>query len=348
MTDFAVLTPYIVPASMPTKKVNLGDGIILRAIERRIGPFAPTRTFSSREAPSAAAMNQLRSAQFVVLAGANQLTDDFSVWPGATTADISASNLAFVPFGIGLHGEPERNRGFSENTRGIIEAIHERIEFSSWRCPRTVALLNEAFPRLRGRFLMTGCPALFDDPLLSGSRFVERQDSIAVTVTERGDFWDRESHLLRFVAGQFPRARKTLVLHQDFASPTAFERRFQSWTLMQPLLSKRMRLRNLAVRLGYRIEAPRSADELIRLYDGIDLHLGSRLHAHLHFLSRNKRSFLIAVDERPLGFAEFLKFPLVDYRDIGRHLAFDFEIVRENARATFATMQKFVTSIVSG
>src|ERR1041384_840193 len=108
---------------MPTKKVNLGDGIILRAIERRIGSFAPARMFTSRERPSANAMDQLKSAQLVVLAGANQLTDDFSVWPGATVAEIRASNLTFVPFGIGLHGAPERNRGFTENTRGIIEAM---------------------------------------------------------------------------------------------------------------------------------------------------------------------------------------------------------------------------------
>ncbi len=345
MNDFAVLTPYLVPASMPGKKVNLGDGFILRAIERRIGPFRSALTFTSREPPTSAGLAELSRAGVVVLGGANQLNDTFSVWPGASARDVKESGLTFVPFGIGLDGLPKKNRGFSGATREVIEAIHERIEYSSWRCGRTVALLADAFPHLRGRFLMTGCPVLFDQPLLEGSRFHDREQSVAVTVTERDDFWPRESAVLHFVAARFPSARKSLVLHQDFEPSTPFEMRYGSWRIAELFMSKRARLRNLARRLGYQIIVPSSADEAIHFYEGIDFHVGSRLHAHLLFLSRNKRSFLIPVDERPLGFAEYLKFPLVDYRDIGCHFNFDFEVVRENARAAYATMKKFVASI---
>ena len=39
---------------------------------------------------------------------------------------------------------------------------------------------------------MTGCPVLYDEPLLNGSRFADQAGTVAVTVTERGDFWNRE------------------------------------------------------------------------------------------------------------------------------------------------------------
>jgi hypothetical protein len=346
MTDgFAILSPYLIPPAMRKKKVNLGDGFILRAIERRLGTFENAHVFTSRAGPDSAALNLFRRMKGVILGGANQLDSRFSVWPGATARDLRESGATFVPFGIGINGEPEKDGAFSDNTQEVIEAIHERIEFSSWRCGRTTSALEAAFPHLKGRFLMTGCPVLYDAPLLEGSRFSDREDKVAVTVTERGDFWEREASLLKFVARRFPRSVRTLVLHQDFEPPTAFETWFGSWPGASLILSKRARLRVLARKLGYEIVAPATADACIRLYEGIDLHIGSRLHAHLLFLSRNKRSFLLPVDGRSAGFAEFLGFPLVDYRNIEPSLAFDFEIVRSTARKTFDTMELFVGSV---
>ena len=142
---FAILSPYLVPPWMRKKKVNLGDGFILHAIERQVGPFKKANIFTSRVAPDPIALDSLRSAKAILLGGANQLDDRFSVWPGATAADIRASSAPFVPFAIGLNGEPERNAALSDNTCEVIEAIHEQIEFSSWRCGRTVALAQRCF-----------------------------------------------------------------------------------------------------------------------------------------------------------------------------------------------------------
>ena len=77
------------------------------------------------------------------------------------------------------------------------------------------------------------------------------------------------------------------------------------------------------------------------------MHVGSRLHAHLTFISRNKWSFLTYVDDRCLGFSEFLDFPLIEPGDLNRHLEDDFEIIRSNAQKSFQTMQKFVGSLPS-
>ena len=114
-----------------------------------------------------------------------------------------------------------RTRAWSEETRAILRLIHERTEFSSWRCPHTVAYLHAALPELTDRCLMTGCPVVYDQPLLEGQAFHDGEASVAVTVTERGDFWARESKTLAFVAKRFPRARRHLVLHENFSPPSA-------------------------------------------------------------------------------------------------------------------------------
>lgn len=339
--DWTILSPYIIPPEMTGKKVNLGDGFILRGIERQIGAFKTDLIFSSRRPPTAHEFSTIRTVGTAILGGANQLSDDFSVWPGATGDDIRLSGIRFVPFGVGLNGIPSRNRGFTEAAKEVIAAIHERIEYSSWRCTRTVNLLERAFPELAGRFLMTGCPVLYDNPLLESESFSDREGSVAVTVTERGDFWDREVQTLEFVARHFRKARKTLVLHQVFDSVSSYE----TWPILNRLLGKRIQLRNLARGLGFNVFAPLSADELIAFYRSTDLHFGSRLHAHLLFLSLNKRSFLTSIDERSVGFAEFLGFPLVDPSSIEQELKFDFEIVRNNARQAYGTMRRFVASI---
>ena len=79
----AVLTPYLIPPSLQQQRViNVGDGFILRAVERRLGAFAPALAFTSREAPQADQLRRLDDCAAIIVAGANQLTDHYSVWPG--------------------------------------------------------------------------------------------------------------------------------------------------------------------------------------------------------------------------------------------------------------------------
>ena len=129
-----VLTPYPIPEPLREHKVeNLGDGFIVRAIERLVGTFAASRTFSPRIAPSPEALIVLAACPAVILAGANQLHDRYTVWPGLTAEWLRASNLRLVPFGIGLHGDPGHTAGLSDPTKAVLLALHERITFSSWR-----------------------------------------------------------------------------------------------------------------------------------------------------------------------------------------------------------------------
>ena len=344
---FAVLSPYPIPLELAGKKVqNLGDGFILRAIERRIGPLAPERTFSPRVPIAQKTRAMLDASRAVILAGANQLATNWTIWPGLTAAELRASTLRLVPFGVGLHGAPGHSERLSAATKELLLVLHERISFSSWRCPHTIELLTRELPQLAPQLLMTSCPVVHDQPLLDGQPFSSRRDHVAVTATERGDFHNRETAILDVVAATFPRSRRTLVLHQSWSPPTRLELlRHRFWPARPEQLDPYQRLRQHAVRQGFRVAAPTSADALLAFYRDVDVHVGSRLHAHLLFLSQAKRSWLVPVDGRAIGIAESLDFPLCQPETLSAALDFEFERVRSRAREHFVTMRRFVESL---
>lgn len=346
-SHLAVLTPYLMPDSLRGRKVvNVGDGFILRAIERLLGPFSAQRCFSPRVALTPNAEAALADAPAVILAGANQLNDRYTVWPGLTAQRIRESRLRLVPFGVGLHGEAGQTDALSNATKEVLTAVHEQLEFSSWRCPLTVAYLRQQLPGLASQLLMTGCPVVYDRPLLDGVPFARAARRIAVSVTERGDFWDRETSLIDAVARCFPNAHRVLVLHQNYSTPGRIEMMRHRWWPQSPSkLDDYQRLRQYAVRRGFSIVCPADADACIAFYESVDMHIGSRLHAHLLCLSRAKRSWLVPVDGRAIGMADFLRFPLCSPRALESELDFDFEAVREQAVKGYAVMQRFIATV---
>lgn len=346
-TAYAALTPYPIPVSLMGRKVvNLGDGLILQAIERLIGRFDANKLLSPRVALSSLEQAMLEESAAVILAGANQLNDRYTVWPGLTADRIRETGLRLIPFGIGLHGEEGYTDQLSPATRDILLALHERIEYSSWRCPRTIEYLKKELPQLEPQLLMTGCPVLYDHPLLSGQLFGKEANNVAVTVTERGDFWARETAVIDFVAREFKRTQRYLVLHQNYSPPGRFEHLANRWLPKSMLhLDNYQLLRRYAIRRGFKVICPPDAAACAAFYNQIDLHIGSRLHAHLYCLSRAKRSWLIPVDGRATGVAEYLGFPLCQPDNLGDYMDFDFEVVRNHAYKSYATMQTFLHSL---
>jgi hypothetical protein len=354
-TQAVALSPYLFPLVFRrhngglnfrwSSGFNIGDGFILRAIERRIGRFEKQNIISSRAEPSAASLRVLEQASQVVLAGANQLTDNFAPWPGFNLDFFQKSSTKFIPFGIGIDGRNVADVKLTDSAREVINKIHERISFSSWRCPQTVGFLEHEFPRLKGRFLMTGCPVTYDRPLLEAKKFHDGQDHIAVTITDRDDFMKRETATLDSLARLFPLARKTLVMHQRFQPASLLDQTPPGRALARSMSMNQVSIRDYARKLGYAIFIPRTADAAIQFYRTVDLHAGSRLHAHLLMLSQNKKTFLTHVDERATGMSRHFGFPICDPEKLDQYREFDFEIVRNNALRTFDVMQKFVDSI---
>lgn len=347
LNSTSVLTPYVIPKELQGRKVvNIGDGFILRAIENHIGRFLPAKIFSPRIEPTPEVMSIMLRSPAVILAGANQLNDNFTVWPGLTGEKIREKKIRLIPFGIGIHGEPGKSISLSEQTKDVLRAIHESIEYSSWRCPNTLQFLKQELPELAPQLLMTGCPVVYGRPLLGGAAFKGRTRRVAVTVTERHDFWSRETSIIDFVARTFPRAQRFLVLHQNFSPPQRLEYMRHRWLQKKEVpTNPYAKLRWYAAQRGFRILAPRDSDSAIKWYENIDFHIGSRLHAHLLCLSLAKRSALVPIDERSTGIANAFGFELYNPADLDHIFNFDFETIRTHAIEHYNSMQLFVRSL---
>jgi hypothetical protein len=344
-----ILTPFLTPfvQDVPSRvrrreRANVGDGFILAAIGHLIAPITVDHLFSSRVPITDAHIQQINKTDFVLLAGANQLDDQFTIVPGMTPELFRRITVPVIPMGIGLHGQPSRNRRMSPTTAKLLRMMHERISFSSWRCPRTVQYLLQNLPELAPKALMTGCPVQFQPPLLAGAPFTRPMSRLAVTVTDRGGkFWTRETALLKFVAHTFPNAQRILALHQDFRD---FKPPFKVKHLWSPPRHARQ-LHKLAESLGYELFFSIEPKDFFNLYQSVDGHFGSRLHAHLYLLGQTKASYLMGVDDRAAGIAESSDFPLYDAKSFEGYASYDLERYRSRVRAIWPVMQQFLQGL---
>ncbi len=344
--SYSVLSPNIIPPEMQNaRKSNIGDGFILYRILQLLHPHECRHILTSRKNLSDDDIRKINATKGLILAGTNQLTDFFSIVPGLTLNQLSRIEVPIIPFAIGINGHRKQNMKMSNLTKTVLEEIHNRIKYSSWRCGLTIDYLVKHIPSIEHKLLITGCPVIYDENLLSGLPFSNKTGKIVVTVTERDDFWDREIKTIDFVARRFKDSEKILSLHQVFEGPTM-------WNFVISFIGRRkiyrhkkkvMALRAYAKDKGFDIFVPKNVEECWEFYKNCDMHIGSRLHAHLFFLSQAKRSFLTYVDERMTGFSRDLGFPLCDYHSFDAYLGYDFEIYRANSIRLHQTMQKFVT-----
>lgn len=348
--SYSVITPYIIPPELRHKKVvNIGDGFILNSLTQLLLPNECKYLFTSRKPLSDSDIHKINSTKALILAGANQLNDNFTIVPGMDVNKLEKINIPIIPFGIGIHGIQKQNQRMSELTKNILKVIHEKIKFSSWRCPLTIEYLNNNLPELAAKFMLTGCPVMYDDKILSYSKFSSDAKTIVVTVTERLDFWDREVKTIDFVYDNYRKSQKILSLHQDFLELENKVNPRQSKffkTLQIKVLRKYdktpLSLREYARHKGFQIFKPTSIDKCFNLYNNCDMHIGSRLHAHLYFISQTKKSFVTYVDERCAGFSKLLQFPICDFNHLQRYQNYDFDIYRRNCIKYFQVMQDFV------
>jgi hypothetical protein len=355
ITAYSVLTPFIIPDSIShIKRVNIGDGFVLSNTIRLLEPFIPKYIFSTRSPLSSKDIEKINQTKALIIAGTNQLSDDFEVAHAFTSLDIEKINVPIIPFGIGVTGVTSQNQSMSEESKKILRKIHEKINFSSWRCPLTVEYLKENLHDLSKKFVLTGCPVIFDNPLLNKQEFGNETKKIIVTFTDRGRFLDREKATISFVARKYPLSEKILSLHQFYSGnllkssgdiisiKSLFRTKKLSREYIKSLVAL-FRLIEFSEKLGFTIFCSDSVLDYYQLYQSSDLHFGSRLHAHLYFLSQNKKSYLAYVDERCTGFSQMLRFPIIhDPSQFQYQSDFNFESYRNQAKLVYSDMINFV------
>lgn len=319
--NFAVLTPYLIPAGL-AKRPNVGDGFILDSACKLIGA-APRFLLSSR-APLHAAVPQINECAFLLVAGANILKDDFELAPGFDLALLASIKVPVILMGIGHYGAAEVTRGLTPLSVHLLEALLARFPAMSVRCEASRNYVLSAMPSRDAEVLMTGCPVAQPvDGIDHGFRHKEVHDRLVVTLTDRSNLAE-QLPLLPAARNTFPARSRVLALHQDYGNAALWQ---------------------YASQQGFEIFRSAQLQPFLELYAGTDVHLGNRVHAHLKCLSLGVRSHCTPFDLRQRFFAESLDSPLVEQLPNTAIQSYDFNRAVARRQAARQTMDRFVGKV---
>jgi len=204
---------------------------------------------------------------------------------------------------------------------------------------------------------LTGCPALFNLEILEKNKVLARNgriDKIAVTIPHLavGPFLSRRPFLS---VKSF-----LLTLYFLFTLKSKFNKKelglFFQHGYPNSATKIMQKLANMAGIKTYDASG-QSLDTFPGLY-GYDVHIGTRLHMHIYFLSLNKPSFLLNVDMRTEAFLKTIETPSDEFtisgiRDLVNMLAerivendFDeFNNVPNEIRRFYVIMKSFLNRI---
>lgn len=145
--------------------------------------------------------------------------------------------------------------------------------------------------------LMTGCPAWYDLGKL-GARLPAKTEIHSIAVSDPADvvhYGAQSLAICRYLKGRYPDAQLHYVFHRG---TKADQYTGQKKATAAEELSVRLRDEGITVHdIAY-------GSAGFSLYDGCDLHVGHRVHAHIYNLSQRKRSILIEEDSRGAGVNE--------------------------------------------
>ena len=271
------------------------------------------------------------------------------IYPGIYPLELARVKPPVIPYGLGwkanIKADVDAFR-FNDEALNFVRALHTRIPFSSARDPLTVDVLARAGAT---NVCMTGCPVWYDlAHLESPYAFCASPRSVVLSMPARPS--PATAPLLDWLTARFPRATRSLSFHHGLVP--AYTARGRETGRANLLLAAR------ALRRGWRVSSlAGSAAKMRRLYGGADLHIGYRVHAHLHCLSVRKASVLINEDARGVAQAMALGAPSVTLAgaDVAPAIAalenvFDTrgEVIAhsiERMRERFLDMRRFLYSL---
>ncbi|MEX0997672.1 MAG: polysaccharide pyruvyl transferase family protein [Flavobacteriaceae bacterium] len=354
--SYSILSPAILPEikrifkkNKPDRNnyYNIGDGFVLDAMKDSLKPHKPGFIYTVRKDLTLDEIKNINTTKALLLPITNRLNDYGKNFPLIKSKNLEKIEVPIILYGVGISGDPTNNSGMIDSIKAKYSFIFERVNYVSVRCSLSQKYLQDTFPDSSEKILMTSCPVIYYNHKLNDSNlFTESKNNILLTVTNRDDFWERETKTIDFIADKFKKSRKVISMHDYHLNSQVVTKNDGDFTISNFINEGVFPKNNFdifiyALNKGFEIYIPRTVKECFQFYENFDFHLGSRLHAHLHFLSQGKKSFLTYVDDRCKGFSDDFGFPICDYRDLESYMDFDFELFRTNFFKHFSEMKKF-------
>nr|WP_298113587.1 hypothetical protein [uncultured Pseudomonas sp.] len=264
---------------------NVGDKLIsvsaLKLIRYRVPDYDPVMIFreESLERFEKSAVRTILAPGFSVNDGA--YPNLFKLYE-----DIKGLSGIFYPVGCSFQHlvplkETYENYEYSEETLNFLKTIAQGCGPLPCRDQLIVGMLD----RHKVPAFYCGDLALYDDDVV-GSEFVPPANirSVVFTVQHKPKFMQQSFSMLNLIKAEFPDA-ELYVAHHSKVNKNS------------------QQVSEYAKSIGF-VERDLSGDiSSLDFYEGIDLHIGYRLHGHISFLRRRKPSCLLIEDSRSFGIA---------------------------------------------
>lgn len=237
--------------------------------------------------------------------------------PRIYNLDLECITTPIIPFGIGWHSTSTslETRNYKLSTR-TLQAI-DRIKNHNLACsvrdaPTKSVLDHHKLPNVK----LTGCPALYDLPVLgrdltpfSPPEINKVGFSLGVSLKQSHAMREQMKQALLETRNALPGNSKIVVafhhsLGESYRTAHGFnkylaqtQKQFTAWLICE--------------NFNY-IDISGSHEKLIDFYNTTDLHIGYRVHAHIHMTSQGRPTILISEDGRGTGLKATINGPILN------------------------------------
>ena len=248
-------------------------------------------------------LDQVNATKAVIICGGPGTMRNMypGTYPLATNLDDI--KVPIIILGSGWYGVPGDDAtiaryGFTATAMGLFERIRCQGHMISVRDYLTKRVLQNSGI---ANVVMTGCPAWYDlDHLDADFDVPDPVRTVVFTPPAKGIYRHQAVDVMEMMPGLFPDARLICSFHRGIEQDEQTPQREAQWM---------GELGQAARDRGFEVIDASYGLENVGFYDDCDLHVGYRVHGHIHFLGQRKPSFLIHEDGRGRGASEALGLP---------------------------------------
>lgn len=281
---------------------NLGDFLIADRTKKLLKHLRPDREIIEKKSWESLDkdLEEINRSVAVIIHGGPGYQPNMyhGVYP--LVKNLDDIKVPIIPMALGWKGVPGdelclKNYKFSPTSIQLLKKIHDNITYSSCRDYLTQRVLaKHGFKNV----LMTGCSVWYDIDSLGKEFQAPKQIKKIVYTPAQNDIFGKQSiQLLQEIKNTFPQAEIICSFHRGIS-----EDKFT----MKKDAENAKNIIDACQKMGVKHEDVAYDLSRIDFYKECDMHIGYRLHAHLHFLSNKKVSFLVNEDGRGRGAQEAL------------------------------------------
>ena len=208
--------------------------------------------------------------------------------------ELSQINVPIVSMGIGWHsreGNWDNTYDYKLNapTLELLQRISTDGYFSSVRDYHTLNVMKSLG---YSNYLMTGCPALYEEeffnvPIAKRDEYKKVGFSLGVSFKHCKEMYRQMQEAVLEVVNRFSSNAVEVVFHHSLKDTKS------TFNSLQIEFVKWLDSQNISY-----IDISGAAENLINYYSSCDLHIGYRVHAHIFMSSISRQSILLNEDGR--------------------------------------------------